>query len=91
MPGSARIRGGASGEGEVETLQGAGSVEFVGHPVFGDFELHGSDGAEHGCLITAQVRAQHLDDAFVVELFDAASELFVLRGVLGADDHEVFG
>src|SRR5699024_11641803 len=51
----------------------------------------GSDRTEHGGLIAAQIRSKHLDDALVVELLDAAAELFVLRGGLGADDHEVLG
>ena len=55
------------------------------HPGRDHLELHRPDGGEHRRLVAAQVRAQHLDDALLVELLDAAAELLVAAGVGGPD------
>ena len=68
---------GASGKRVGEGLQVNGCVELVGHAVGRDLELHRSDCSEHGSLVAAQLGTQHLHDAFLLELRDAAAELLV--------------
>lgn len=43
-------------------------------------ELCTTDGGEHRRLLATLVRAEHLHDAFLVELSDAPAELLVLLG-----------
>src|SRR3546814_4808289 len=65
----------------VETGQPDRRVELVGHPLLDHLELHRSDCCEHGALVATQVGAEHLDDAFLVQLLDAAAELLVAAEV----------
>ena len=76
---------GAPGDRVGEALAGEmGAPNSCSMRCVGDLELHRADGSEHRSLVAAPVRAQHLDDALLVELVDAAPELLVARRVLGA-------
>ena len=82
---------GAPGDLVVEAREADRRVELVGHPVLDDLELHRADGGEDRVLVAAQVGAQHLHHALLVELLDAASELLVAADVAGAGGDEVLG
>jgi hypothetical protein len=59
--------------------------------VLGHLELHRAHGGEHRRLVPAQVAAQHLDGALLLELLDAAAELLVAARSRRARDREVLG
>ena len=78
-----------SGEGIGEAFQAHGGVEVVVHPVLHHFKLHGTNSGQNRCLVSAQIGTQHLNDTLVLQLLNAATELLVLAGILGAGHLEV--
>ena len=92
-PGQRRGAGGIGTAGDlvVEPAEADRGVELVGHPVLDHLELHRTDRREDGVLVAAQVGAQHLHDALLVELLDARAELLVAADVAGAGRDEVLG
>ena len=63
----------------------------MGHPMLGNLELHRTHRCQDRGLVASQIRAQHLHDTLVIELFDPAPELLVSAGVLGPGHREVLG
>jgi hypothetical protein len=59
--------------------------------VLGHLELHRARRPPAPAPGPAQVAAQHLDGALLLELLDAAAELLVAAGVDRAGDREVLG
>src|SRR5437588_12565853 len=60
-------------------------------PVAEHFELHAADSGENGGGVAELVIAQHLDDAFFVELPETAAELLEPARVTRPRHHELLG